>query len=481
MLATFASVRVAAQIGAPPPKSFFDLPSDVQGAIRDHMRPHAKDQAVLRRYANLVTSDAFVGADRATQLAAVEALSKRPTDAKLGKDLQAMLADPRVESGAKTKLAAAYGGAGVTATTRDDLRRTAGGPAFKALSPDRQSDVLAGIVADPKASDPLLFLTSDPSFGALPEATQSKAIKATAVPQRSDATRDAIDRLVHTPEFGKLDEKSQGRWLDALGHADPVVADRAGKLANEWLDKPGYQKRTDDEKALILSKIARGADAPDVVTVPVGHYEQFARPSTLTGGATRTSTAFETVKSAEAKTYTVTIDKQKIEVVIPTKPDAAGGVYPNIDEIRASLERMPPSSRKELKRVVVEPRAEEDTGARARAKGVVSLYPDTKARTSEELTSTLVHETGHELGERVWGPLSSTPQQPSAASQGWKAWEKAEESDGKWPSAYAAHSPHEDLAETMVLYQRVRGTSEEAAARAKMPARFAIIDDLLTR
>ena len=105
---------------------------------------------------------------------------------------------------------------------------------------------------------------------------------------------------------------------------------------------------------------------------------------------------------------------------------------------------------------------------------MVSIYPDTKARTAEELTSTLVHETGHELGDRVWGPLAKH-------GAGWKAWEKAEEADGKWPSAYAAHSPHEDLAETMVLYQRVHGTSEEAAARAKMPARFAIIDDLMKR
>ena len=36
-------------------------------------------------------------------------------------------------------------------------------------------------------------------------------------------------------------------------------------------------------------------------------------------------------------------------------------------DVRAALEHLPPAARRELRRVVVEPRAEEDTGARARA------------------------------------------------------------------------------------------------------------------
>ena len=471
---TSAGTSGVSTASTPAPRGFFDLPGDVQRAVRDRMRPHVGDRGLLDRYAALVTSDAFLGAPRDAQLAAVDALIRRPQDPTLGKDLRALLGDSKVSAAALPRVIEAYAQPGVTSATRAELGATARTPAYQALTTARQADVLARIGARPEGSAALYSLITTPGFAALPESTQAKALQAVDDPSRAPATRDMVERLLGTPELAKLDEAAQGRWLDALGHADPVVADRAAARLGEWLDKPQYQARSEDERALILTKLSRAASAPDTVEVPAGGYDHRATKSAVSGGErVRTSNTFESVEPAPARTYTVRVAGQSIEVVIPESPDPKGGHYPSLADVRAALEHLPPAARRELRRVVVEPRAEEDTGARARAKGVVSLYPDDAPRSLESLTSILTHESGHELGERLWGPLKAT-------SKGWKAWEQAGERDGQWASSYAAHSPHEDLAETMVLYQHVRGTDAEAAARARFPARFAILDEALT-
>lgn len=460
-------------VSAPAPRGFFDLPGDVQRAVRDRMRPHVGDRALLDRYAALVTSDAFLAAPRDAQLAAVDALIRRPQDPTLGKDLRALLGDSKVSPATLPRVIEAYAQPGVTSATRAELGATARTPAYQALAPARQADVLARISARPEGSAALYSLITTPGFAALPDSTQAKALQAVDTPGRAPATRDMVERLLSTPELAKLDATAQGRWLDALGHADPVVADRAAARLGEWLDKPEYQARSADDRAIVLGKLSRAASAPDTVEVPAGGYDHRATPSTVSGGArVRTSDTFESVGPAPARTHTVRVAGQSIEVVIPESTDPEGGHYPSLADVRAALEHMPPAARRELRRVVVEPRAEEGTGARARADGVVSLYPDDTPRTLESLTSILTHESGHELGERLWGPLTAT-------SKGWKAWEQAGERDGQWASSYAAHSPHEDLAETMVLYHHVRGTDAEAAARARFPARFAILDEAL--
>ncbi len=406
-LRTFAQLAAAhpsATASAVRPRSLVDLPGDVQRAVRDEMRPHAGDPAVLRRYANLVSSDAFLDAPRDAQLAAVRTLSRHTGDPAAYKHLRAMLG------------------------------------------------------AD--------------GFAALPAAAQEKALAAAAAPGRSDATRAALHRLVGAEEFAALSPQQQAGWLDALRSTQAGVADRAAARLDRWMDLPAYQARGVGDRAIVLGKLSRAASEPETFDVPPGAYDHLTTKSALAGGKTAPSSAFESGPAAEARTWTVTVGKQSIEVVIPTQPDPAGGRYPDIEQIRASLERMPASSRKELKQIVVEPRAEADTGARARGHGVVSVYPESERRTPEALTSMLVHEAGHELGSRVWGEIGQR-------GKGWAAWEKAGESDGKWASSYASTSINEDLAETMVLYQHVRGTPAEAEWRARMPARFAILDGIV--
>jgi hypothetical protein len=110
--------------------------------------------------------------------------------------------------------------------------------------------------------------------------------------------------------------------------------------------------------------------------------------------------------------------------------------------------------------------------ATAGADGVVDLYPMTSgSRPALYLAGSLTHESGHTLSIAAWGNSGTDPR--------WARWDAAMASDGIRASGYAASSRDEDFAEAFVIYQRVRGTPEEAEMRGIMPERFRLIDELL--
>jgi hypothetical protein len=107
----------------------------------------------------------------------------------------------------------------------------------------------------------------------------------------------------------------------------------------------------------------------------------------------------------------------------------------------------------------------------AGAAGVITIYPSAVKQTQQFMNSSFIHETGHTLSLSRWGNADTDPR--------WDAYEAAIQSDGFVTSNYAREHAHEDFSETLVLYQKVRGTPEEAEVRALMPGRFRLIDELL--
>jgi hypothetical protein len=455
--------------------TYIDLPPDIQRAAHDRMLRDWKDPAALRGYAGLVNSDAFIGAGKAAQLAALDALSVRPSDRELSKDLRAQLGDPAfraLDASVQEKLLSTE--PGFQHADRAELKALAQSKAFGVLSPEVQNQAIDDLAKNPKANNDVFFQIHGDGFAQLPVSTQKQAIDIAAKPGASRDVQDAAARLTAAPEFAKLDPASQGKWLDAIGSDDQMVADRAAKLAAHFLDLPAYQDRSVDEKALILKKLARGAAEPDTVEAKPGDWDRFATPSKVKDlGAVAKSSDFVSDAPQAAHRYRVDVGGDKIEVVIPDQPDPKGGVYPTVDEIAKSLELMPPSSRREIKKIVVEPKDDPSASALSRGHGVVSLYPTAEHRSKELLTTTLTHESGHLLGGRIFGPLAQK------LTKGWQEWEQAGDRDGRWPSSYATHSIDEDIAESVALYQRVHGTREEATWRAAFPARFAILDRIV--
>jgi hypothetical protein len=108
----------------------------------------------------------------------------------------------------------------------------------------------------------------------------------------------------------------------------------------------------------------------------------------------------------------------------------------------------------------------------AGAAGIISIYPTKEPPSQDALDTVLLHETGHILSNQAWGS-------DSTVDNGWSAWRTASQNDGIRASRYATQSPEEDFSETLVIYQRTRGTPQEAEFRAMMPERFRILDGMV--
>ena len=105
----------------------------------------------------------------------------------------------------------------------------------------------------------------------------------------------------------------------------------------------------------------------------------------------------------------------------------------------------------------------------AGSEGVVRIYPTTTPSAQSTLNGDLIHETGHTLSKRQFGEDSNTGPK-------WGAWNAAAASDGLHTSQYGRSSPDEDFAESLELYQQVKGTPEEAEVRKLFSSRIAILD-----
>ncbi len=105
--------------------------------------------------------------------------------------------------------------------------------------------------------------------------------------------------------------------------------------------------------------------------------------------------------------------------------------------------------------------------------GKITLYP--QERSPESFYRTLIHESAHLLAFEKMGE--------DTQSAAWKNWIAAMEQDRLAPSQYARINGSaegiEDFAEAVTAWVLSRDTPEHEEWRALMPARFAIIDDLL--
>jgi len=108
----------------------------------------------------------------------------------------------------------------------------------------------------------------------------------------------------------------------------------------------------------------------------------------------------------------------------------------------------------------------------AGANGVVDIYPTVWQQPQHAVDASLIHETGHILSGRTFGPWQTPDPR-------WQPWDAATQRDGLSPSTYARASRTEDFSETLTLYQLSRGTPYEAEYRAMFPERFAALEAVL--
>ncbi|MCY1041899.1 hypothetical protein OV208_11295 [Corallococcus sp. bb12-1] len=479
---------------------------------KDFRRLNGKDQR------NILESVAAQRKDRSARDALVDLGSSRGFG-KLKAPMRKQLID-ELEKRRSGKSEARFGKAAL---------ELADSASFRRLSPDVQSQwakaIAPGRPSSQAARAALVELGSNPGLAKLPPETQRKVLEHLPPPHAGrEVSVDHIDRLatlVDGGAFAKLRPELQGRMLDAIrpGRLEPeheqTLVDLGSSKGFAALSAPEqdrlfpYVSGTNPLSRhvqlglgeLLLSKGFEKADAagqadqlrtflrdqpavPDLTSSLEGSFP--TRPFTLTGPTEVQGHGFPS-GPGDALRYEVEIEGQRIPVFIAKDQDASRGSYHSIDEVAQGLSTLPPASRALVKQVDVDGKQNPqdayweqvygEPGFRsymtAGAEGIITLYPTAGKVQQEAMNSSLIHETGHTLSHQHWGSDSQGPR--------WNDYRAAIANDGFVPSNYARNSPSEDFAETLVLYEKVHGTPQEAEVRALMPGRFRLIDELRSR
>ncbi|WNG57589.1 hypothetical protein F0U59_24630 [Archangium gephyra] len=479
---------------------------------KDFRRLDGKDQR------NILGAVASQRGDRSARNALVD-LGTSKGLRKLNDSMRQQLVD-ELEKRRSGKVEARFGKAAL---------KLADSPSFRKLSPDVQSQLAKAIAPGrPSSADSrkaIVELGTNPGLAKLPAATQRKILEHLPPPHAGrEASVDHVDRLttlVDGGAFARLRPELQGRVLDAIrpGRLEPTheqtLVDLGSSKGFAALSAPeqdrlfqyvsgtnplsrhvqvglgdklledGFQNANAAGQAGQLRDFLRDQPSvPDVASSLGGSFP--ARPYTVSAPTEVSGHAFASGK-ADALRYEVEIEGQRIPVFVAKGQDPSRGAYHSIDEVAQALSTLPPANRALVQQVNVDGnRNPQDAyweqvygepGFRsymtAGQEGIISIYPSEGKQTQEFINSSLIHETGHTLSHHHWGSSSDDAR--------WNDYKAAMASDGFVPSHYARNAPGEDFAETLVLYQKVRGTPQEAEVRALMPGRFRILDELLSR
>lgn len=190
-----------------------------------------------------------------------------------------------------------------------------------------------------------------------------------------------------------------------------------------------------------------------------------------------------TSSKIEAAVSRLQLGERSVELIMPQDPALREGL-PTAEDLARASASLPEALQKYLNRFELNPigyHFETGNGAHGRTAdmtagpdGLITVYPH--KREFHDLYRTLVHELGHQL---------SFVQMGSADGKGpqWERWHQAMAADSLSPSNYArdnASGPGiEDFAESVSAWVLTRGQPEHAEWRSLMPARFAILDQLL--
>lgn len=375
---------------------------------------------------------------------------------------------------------------------QQNLRNLATGDGFAQLPPSNQRamlDLQGQAPVDRQLTEQLGNLAGHPSFRGLDEATRNNVLGQLARHPNDPGARQTLAQLATSPGFARMPGADQNRLLNLVGGTN-VVSNPARQALDGLMGGAAFQgANAEGQQAQLNDFLTRQPAAPRVVSglhgpTPVGRLT-----TTTIYGPTQVPEHNFSSGRAAANRYEVEVDGRRIPVFMPRNPNPANGHSPTIEQVAQGLAVLPPASRALVDRVNVEPgqnpqdaywrsRYPNDPNARnfrsymtAGADGTVTIYPSEHPQSQAVLNDSLIHETGHTLSMRRWGDDSS--------GRRWADWRNAIQRDGIRPSNYSANAPGEDFSESLVLYQRVRGTPQEAEVRAMMPERFRILDQLV--
>ncbi len=290
-----------------------------------------------------------------------------------------------------------------------------------------------------------------------------------------DSTVAAMEATVG---FRALNLDERARLIRYVGGTNTVLSTGARTAMAQLLARTGVDLAN---PATFRQFLTDQPGTPDLVPDQTAR----ARAPYTTSGPTPAPLHAYVSGPADAQQYTITIEGHTVQVYLPSTPNPSAGNITAVDAVAQALAGLPAANRVRVIAVDIEPARNPADAYWAReynrpgftsdmtagARGVVNIYPLADPRTQQSLDTTLTHETGHTLSQQLWGTDEN--------DRRWQPWKDAIAHDGIRPSQYGRSSPGEDFSEALIVYNRVRGTPQEAETRALMPERFRILDGVM--
>ncbi len=296
---------------------------------------------------------------------------------------------------------------------------------------------------------------------------------------------NVVDRLAAQPGFLALMGADARRLVTLVSGTNSMLGEPSRVALKELMARPSFANAPPAKQAAALRRfLSEQPFLPTVVATPPGTFAMQRAVIKVTDTGEQVEGVFST-DPGPAKKHVVEINGHSVTVFAPSQPDPKLA-YHSVRSVARALAALPPAALAMVERVKIEPQRNPDDAELAKVlndpdfesfmiveNGTVWMYPDPNPATQDRIDGGLVHETGHLLSWLLWGRSTDDPR--------WNRWKAAMARDHFFASDYARDSVAEDFGETYQLYQMVRGTKAEAELRAVMPARFALIDEVLGR
>lgn len=198
---------------------------------------------------------------------------------------------------------------------------------------------------------------------------------------------------------------------------------------------------------------------PALVMAPDEAYVRLRRQggtANLSAGTSLADYRWPHGPASEAQRFVATLGSQQVEILRPLSTVAN---LPSAQQVCHALQAVPAVQRAFTRRVILCPTPHPNSTARSTiggeaGSGEVTLYPSSTPPTQNEVDNRIMHEIGHNYQGNFWHSRDDVA-----------AWGAAAALDPQAPSRYAQGNSGDDFCEFLIIYNAVRSTACEAAAR----------------
>lgn len=167
--------------------------------------------------------------------------------------------------------------------------------------------------------------------------------------------------------------------------------------------------------------------------------------------------------ASSAEQYLATIGGSRLEII---RPSGSSSTLPSAQQVCDAMRAVPTAQRIHTSKVILCPTPHPSSTTRATVggeagSGEVRLFPLRSTITQNDVDNRIMHEIGHNFQGSLWHSTADVADWGLAAAR-----------DAQAPSIYAQSNPGDDFCEFLIIFNTVRGTPCELAARTMFRYRW---------